>query len=87
MDRLYLQRHEGGRGLISIEYCVRGEENSSGLHVLNCAEKLIQDVYIGGTIYTEGTISKSESKQQMALNVRINEWGKGCTDSLLGKCR
>ena len=31
MDRLYLKRCEGGRGLISIEYCVRGEKNGLDL--------------------------------------------------------
>ena len=33
VDRLYLTRGEGGRGLIRIQHCVRGEENSLSLHV------------------------------------------------------
>ena len=28
VDRLYVSREDGGRGLISCEGCVRGEENS-----------------------------------------------------------
>ena len=28
VDRLYVSREDGGRGLISCERCVRGEENS-----------------------------------------------------------
>ena len=28
VDRLYIKRKEGGRGLSSLEYAVRGEENS-----------------------------------------------------------
>ena len=28
IDRLYVSREDGGRGLISCEGCVRGEENS-----------------------------------------------------------
>ena len=28
VDRLYVSREDGGRGLISCEKCVRGEENS-----------------------------------------------------------
>ena len=64
VDRLYLKRHEGGRGLISIEHCVRGEENSLGLYVMNSEEKLIQGIRTSGTIETEGTISKSEFKRQ-----------------------
>ena len=31
VERLYLKRKEGGRGLISLESCVREEENSVGL--------------------------------------------------------
>ena len=52
VDRLYLKRHEGGRGLISIEQCVRGEENSLGLYVMNSAEKLIQVIRTSGMIET-----------------------------------
>ena len=50
--------------LISIEHCVRGEENSLGLYVMNSEEKLIQGIRTSGTIETEGTISKSEFKRQ-----------------------
>ena len=70
VDRLYLKRHEGGRGLISIEHCVRGEENSLGLYVKNSAEKLIQGIRTSGTIETEGTISKSEFKRQNAQELK-----------------
>ena len=42
VDRLYLKRCEGGRGLISIEYYVRGEENGFGLYVMNSAEFLFR---------------------------------------------
>ena len=70
VDRLYLKRHEGGRGLISIEHCVRGEENSLGLYVKNSAEKLIQGIRTSGTIETEGTTSKSEFKGQNAQELK-----------------
>ena len=70
VDRLYLKRHEGGRGLISIEHCVRGEENSLGLYVMNSAEKLIQGIRTSGTIETEGTISKSEFKRHNAQELK-----------------
>ena len=33
VDRLYIKRKEGGRGLSSVEYAVRGEENSLGQYV------------------------------------------------------
>ena len=44
VDRLYLTRREEGRGLVSIQHCVRGEENSLGLYVKNSTEKLIEGV-------------------------------------------
>ena len=33
IDRLYMKRRHGGRGLISIEMCVKSEENNLGLYV------------------------------------------------------
>ena len=44
VDRLYLTRREDSRGLVSIQHCVRGEENSLGLYVKNSTEKLIEGV-------------------------------------------
>ena len=41
VDRLYIKRNEGGRGLSSVEYAVRGEENSLGYYVLHSEEKLL----------------------------------------------
>ena len=35
VDRLYVGRKEGGRGLISVEQCIREEENSLGFYVTN----------------------------------------------------
>ena len=64
VDILYLTRSQGGRGMTSIQHCVRGEENSLGLHVKNSAEKLIERVRMAGTIEAEGTINRSDVKQQ-----------------------
>ena len=30
INKIYMKRKEGGRGLISVEQCVKGEENSLG---------------------------------------------------------
>ena len=73
VDRLYLTRREGGRGLISIQHCVRDEENSLRLYVKNSAKNLIQGVCMAVTIETEGIISKSNFKQQK-LNERKQKW-------------
>ena len=44
VDRLYIKRKEGGRGLMSVELCVREEENSLGFYVANSGESLIKGV-------------------------------------------
>ena len=52
VNRLYIKRKEGGRGLMSVECCVREEENS---YVANSEENLIKGVYAAETINTEDT--------------------------------
>ena len=52
VDRLYVKRKEGGRGLISVERCIREEENSLGFYVANSEENLIRGVLTVETINT-----------------------------------
>ena len=40
IDRLYLKRKHGGRGLLSIEMCVRLKDNNLGLYVRGSNEML-----------------------------------------------
>ena len=70
VDRLYLKRNEGGRGLISIEHCVRGEENILGLYVMNSKEKLIQGIRTSGTIETEGSITRAWQHPRMGTGMK-----------------
>ena len=63
---LYIKRKEGVRGLSSVEYAVRGEENSLGQYVLNSEEKLLREVCVAGTIKTEGTGNTKDFKKQRA---------------------
>ena len=44
VDRLYVERKKGSRGLISVERCIRQEENSLGFYVANSEENLIRGV-------------------------------------------
>ena len=44
VDRLYIKRKEGGTGLMSVELCVREEENGLGFYVANSGENLIKGV-------------------------------------------
>ena len=64
VDRLYIKRKEGGRGLISVERCVSDEENSLGFYVANSEDNLIKGVAAAGTINTEDAILSRELKKQ-----------------------
>ena len=44
VDRLYLPRKEGGRGLISIEDCIRGTETGLHSYVSNSMEPFLKQV-------------------------------------------
>ena len=61
---------EGGRGLISVEQCIREEENSSGFYVANSEENLIRGVSAAEIINTRETITSVEFKKQKAKELK-----------------
>ena len=67
LDRLYIKRKEGGRGLMSVERCVREEQNSLGFYVNNSGE-----VDTAETINTEDTVTSAEFKKQEAQELKQN---------------
>ncbi|XP_068713273.1 uncharacterized protein [Montipora capricornis] len=73
VHRLYIKRKEGGRGLKSVECCVRKEENSLGFCVANSEENLIKGVYAAETINTEDTVSSGEFKKKIGQE-RNQNW-------------
>lgn len=73
VDRLYLSRVSGGRGLISCEGCVRGEVNSLGWYVKSSEEGLLQGVRATSVIRSEGTVGKEELKTSWN-NEKLNSW-------------
>ena len=87
VDRLYIKRNEGGRGLSSVEYVVRGEENSLGHYVLHSEEKLLKGVCETGTIKTDSTVNTKDFKSRKLRNGRRNFWKRRCIDSLVEKCQ
>ena len=72
VDRLYIKRKEGGRGLMSVEHCVREEENSLGFYVVNSEENLIRGVSAAETINTEDVLTSGEFKNQRAEELKQN---------------
>ena len=63
VDRLYLKRKDGGRGLISCEHCVISEENSLGFYIKNTTEPLLLEVKRAGIINHENCVDKKEFKE------------------------
>ena len=81
VDRLYIKRNEGGRGMSSVEYVVRGEENRLGHYVLHSEEKLLR-----GELKLIVLLTPKILKSRKLRNVRRNFW-KRCMDSLVEKCQ
>ena len=60
--RLYLKRKHGGRGLISIEMCLRLEGNNLGMYVCGSNEILLKGIKKVGIIQTENLMEKEDLK-------------------------
>ena len=58
-----IKRKEEGRDLMSVERCVREEENNLGFYVSNSEENLIKRVAAAETINTEDTVTSGEFKK------------------------
>ena len=72
VDRLYIKRKEGGRSLMSVERCVREEENSLDFYVANSEENLIRGAGNAVAINTEDTVVSGEFKKQKAHELKQN---------------
>ena len=66
VDRLYIKRKEGGKGLMSVERCVKEEKNSE--------EKLIRGCAVAETVNTEDTVTRGEFKKQKTEELKQNWW-------------
>ena len=75
VGRLYVKRKEGGRGLISVERCIREEENSLGFYVANSEENLIRGVSAAETINMRETITSVECKKQKEKELK-EKWSE-----------
>ena len=73
IDRLYLKRKHGGRGLISIETCARSEENNLGLYVRESNVMLLKGVKKVGIVKTENLKEKEDFKKNSQNEVK-NKW-------------
>ena len=55
---------------MSVEGCVRGEENSLGFYIASAEDKLIRGVAAAGTINTEDVVRSEEFKNQKAQELK-----------------
>ena len=83
VDRLYLPRHKGGRGLISCQMCVKAEENNLAWYVKNSNERLMEGVRKTKILNSEGAQEKKEFKQHRQ-NATLNR-EKKCMVNSYGK--
>ena len=63
IDRLYLKREHEGRDLVSIEMCVRSEENNLDLYVRGSDEMLLKGVKKVGIVKTDNVMEKEDFKK------------------------
>ena len=86
VDRLYLSRKDGGRGLMSCEHVIRSEENNLGWYLKQSKEGLLQGVKHVGILEFEKSCSKDDFKNAMREKEWRPGWGNKCTVSLLVIC-
>ena len=73
IDRLYLTRKKGGRGLIGCERCIKAEENNLAWYVNNSVEPFIMGVRRGGIMRCEKSMKKDEFKK-IAIEETEERW-------------
>ena len=73
VDRLYVSRKEGGRGLVSCESTIRSEENNLGWYLKNSNENLLQGLKHVGILNYKESVSKKDFKKSPNEN-RVKNW-------------
>ena len=86
IDRLYLKRKKGGRGLISIETCVRLEENNLGLYVRQSNEMLLKGIKKSVLSKLKTLWKKKTSRKIAKMSFKKNGTKREYIDSLFVKC-
>ena len=71
IDRLYIPRKRGGRGLISVEEAVRKEENALGFYASNSSETLLKRAK--NQFFKNPSIDTDQFKKQQ-MEIREEKW-------------
>ena len=78
VDRFSIKRKEGGRGLMSVERCIREEEKSLGFNVATCEENLIRGNTSAERINAKDTVTSGIFQKQKA-----QELNKNCSEKIM----
>ena len=73
VDKLYLSRKDGGRGMMSCEHVTRSEENNLGWYLKHSKEGLLQGVKHVGILEFEKSCSKDDFKNS-TRGKRMEAW-------------
>ena len=73
VDRLYVSRKEGGRGLVSCESTIISEENNRGSYIKNSNENLLQGVKQVRILKFKESVSKKDFNK-LLNEKRVENW-------------
>ena len=73
VDRLYIRRKEGGKGLMSCECTIRSVENNLGLYLKNSNKNLFQGVKHVRILKFKESVSKKGFKKSLNEK-RVENW-------------
>ena len=73
VNRLYVPRTRGGRGLISCEGCIKSEVNNLGWYIKNTTEMLLIGARATGVLKTNGCTTKMDFKRNWNEQ-NLREW-------------
>ena len=73
VDRLYISRRKGGRGLMNCEDVIRSEENNLGWYLQNSEDIILQTAKNAGVIDYQSAVPKDELRKRNTEK-RIEKW-------------
>ena len=62
VSRLYVSRKEGGRGLTSVESCIRAEENSLAWNINSTTEEMLEMMKVHGHLQVSEVVEPEQFK-------------------------
>lgn len=73
VDRLYIERGKGGRGLMSVEECIDRESSALGKYIKDHSDELMRQVWLSGIIKEARDPEEFKTEQQEVRRARWRE--------------